>query len=133
MHLRLGYDLFRLSAVQAHVGGSLNSVTIDKFVGQALQMYVYAAEARLQLQLRRVGLYIEGGGGVVQVSSNILDAAQITRGSHFTAAVLGGLGVDLHTLNRHFSVGLAGDYLYLAQWGGGSHAVTASTYIRYTR
>jgi hypothetical protein len=134
VHVRGGYDLFRWLAVQGHVAGTANSTSAlpGALSGQTLQLFTYTAEARLQLQIRRVGLYLEGGGGVAQISSNILDSVKITTGPRFSAAVVGGLGVDLHTLNRHFSVGLAGDFVWFAQWND-AYGITASTYLRYTR
>jgi hypothetical protein len=120
--------------VQGHVAGTANSTSAlpGALSGQTLQLFTYTAEARLQLQIRRVGLYLEGGGGVAQISSNILDSVKITTGPRFSAAVVGGLGVDLHTFNRHFSVGLAGDFVWFAQWND-AYGITASTYLRYTR
>ena len=51
---------------------------------------------------------------------------------NFTFAVIGGGGLDYHTLNRHFSVGLGADYVWLSTFTGG-HALSFDVYLRYTR
>lgn len=131
--VRLGYDLFRWLDVQAHVmGASSNATTPPPELGQSFQTYLYAAEVRLKLQLRRFQLFAEGGAALAQLSTNVLDEAGVTHGSDFTFAVVGGGGLDYHTLNRHFSVGLGGDYVWLASFTGG-HALSVDVYLRYTR
>lgn len=131
--VRLGYDLFRWLDVQAHVlAASSDATTPPPTFGQSFQTYVYAGEVRLKLQLRRFQLFAEGGAGLGQVSSNVLDEVGVTHGSHFTLAVAAGGGLDYHTLNRHFSVGLGADYLWMQAFTGG-HAISADVYLRYTR
>jgi hypothetical protein len=131
--LRIGYDLFRWLAAYAHVSG----VTVDADVPapydhQSFQVFVYTAEVRAQLQLRRIGLYAAAGGGVAQLSNNLLDVAGVAQHHRLSGTVAGGLGFDFHTLNRHYSVGLAADYLWLPQWSE-SHAISVAAYLRYTR
>jgi hypothetical protein len=131
--VRLGYDIFRWLAVQVHVLGGSNDATLPPpTINQAFQTYVYAAEARFKVQIHRFALFAEGGAAFAQVSSNVLDEVGVTHGSHFTAAALGGGGLDYHTLNRHFSVGLGADYLWLQSFTGG-HALSLAAYLRYTR
>jgi len=130
---RLGYDLFRWLAVQGHVmGASSNASTPPPTFGQSFQTYLYAGELRLSAQIRRFALFAEGGAALAQVSSNVLETVGITHGSNFTFAVVGGAGLDYHTLNRHFSVGVGADYLWLATFTGG-HALSIDAYLRYTR
>jgi hypothetical protein len=131
--VRLGYDLFRWLAVQAHVLGGSNDATLPPpTVNQAFQTYVYAGEVRFKVQIRRWALFAEGGVAAAQVSTNVLDEVGVTHGSHITFAALGGGGLDYHTLNRHFSVGLGADYLWLQNFTGG-HALSLDVYLRYTR
>ena len=137
--VRLGYDLTRWLGVQAHVGGAISSAdTAPPQVGQAFELFLYSGELRAHLQLRRVGLYAEAGAGAAQVSSNVLDEPKPPDTSgvtiqrrHFSAMGVGGLGIDLHTLNRHFSVGLAGDFIYFASFES-SYAVTVAAFLKYT-
>ncbi len=131
--VRLGYDLFRWLDVQAHVmGASSDASTPPPTVGQSFQTYVYAGEVRLKLQLRRFQLFAEGGAALAQLSSNVLDQVGVTHGSNVSFSVVAGGGLDYHTLNRHFSVGLGVDYVWLQALTGG-HALSADVYLRYTR
>jgi outer membrane protein with beta-barrel domain len=131
--VRLGYDLFRWLDVQAHVmGASSNASLPPPTVGQSFQTYLYAGEVRLKLQIHRFQLFAEGGAALAQVSTNVLEQVGVTHGSNFTFAVVGGGGLDYHTLNRHFSVGLGADYVWLSTFTGG-HALSFDVYLRYTR
>jgi hypothetical protein len=131
--VRLGYDLFRWLDVQVHVlGASSDASTPPPQFGQSFQTYLYEGEVRLKVQIHRFQLFGEGGAGLAQVSTNVLEQVGVTHGSNFTFAVVGGGGLDYHTLNRHFSVGLGADYVWLSTFTGG-HALTAQVYLRYTR
>jgi hypothetical protein len=125
--VRFGYDLFRWLAIEARVAGSSSDAKLPPpVVGQSVQTYL------LKLQIRRVGLFAEGGAGVAEVSSNILDLVGITEGHRISLAVTAGAGVDYHTLNRHFSVGLGADYVWMESFAQSS-AITTDVYLRYTR
>jgi hypothetical protein len=130
--VRLGYDLFRFLALETHFFGAASSATLPApTIDQSFQTYLYSAEVRLSAQIRRVALFAEGGAGLVQISSNVLDAVGITEGKKFSLGVVAGGGIDYHTLNRHFSFGLDGDYLWLANFSK-TNALSVSGYLRYT-
>ncbi|HEX8953649.1 MAG TPA: adventurous gliding motility protein CglE [Polyangia bacterium] len=130
--VRLGYDLFRWLDIQAHVlGASSDASTPAPQVGQSFQTYLYAGEVRLKVQIHRFQLFAEGGAALAQVSTNVL-AQVLTHNSNFAFSVVAGGGLDYHTLNRHFSVGLGGDYVWMSTFTGG-HALSADVYLRYTR
>ena len=123
----------RWLSFQAHVLGSSGEVTVPgPTSGQAYQTFLYGGEAHAQLQVRRVGLYAEAGAAAAHIPSNVLDDAGITGGHKISLAVVAGGGIDFHTLNRHFSVGMGADYLWLASFGRSS-AVTAQAFLKYTR
>jgi hypothetical protein len=131
--LRLGYDIFRWLDVQAHVmGSSHDATTPPPTSGQSVQMLLYAGEVRLKLAIRRFQLFAEGGAGGMQVTSNVLDQVRVTDGNTFSLAVVAGLGLDYHTLNRHFSVGLGADYVWLQAFNNTS-SLSVDAYLRYTR
>jgi hypothetical protein len=131
--VRLGYDLFRWLDVQAHVMGASSDAKLPPpTVGQSFQTYLYAGEVRLKLQIHRVQLFAEGGAALAELSTNVLQQVGITRGSEFSFAVVAGGGVDYHTLNRHFSVGVGGDYVWMSQFTG-AHSLSLDVYLRYTR
>jgi hypothetical protein len=130
--VRLGWDLFRWLDVQAHVAGSSHDAnTPPPTFGQSFQVLMYTGEVRLKLQIRRFQLFAEGGAGLGQITSNVLDQVGVTDGNHYSLVVIAGGGLDYHTLNRHFSVGLGADYLFLADWHQQS-SLTAQAYLRYT-
>jgi hypothetical protein len=131
--VRVGYDLLRWLALQLHAAGASSDANLPPpTVGQSFQLYTYAAEARLSLQLRRFALFAEGGGAVAQVSTNVLDQVGVTNGKRFSFAVVAGGGLDYHTLNRHFSVGLGADFLWLANFTN-AQGLALDAYLRYTR
>jgi hypothetical protein len=131
--VRLGYDILRFLSVQAHIMGSSAQTRLPGPVeGQSFQTLIYGAEAHGQVQIRRVGLFAEAGAACAQIPSNVLDAAGITDGHHFSLTVVAGGGIDYHTLNRHFSFGAGADYLWLANFGK-SNAIAAHAFLKYTR
>ena len=131
--VRLGYDLFRWLSLQGVVTASIsNATTPPPTNGQDFELFLYAAVGRLQLQIRRFGLFAEGGAGVAQITSNVLDAPGVTNGRSLSFTVVAGGGLDFHTLNRHFSLGVSADYLLFTQFTGG-HAVDVWAFLKYTR
>jgi hypothetical protein len=128
---RVGYDIFRFFALQAHVVGSTHQTQGDTPVaGQLLQMYQATVEGKLTLRLVQWSFFAEGGLGLARMSSNLLFALGIARyRTGFTAG--GGGGVDYHFLSRHFSVGLRGGY-YLLRDVSNSRDGMVTTYLRYT-
>jgi len=130
--VKLGYDLFRWLAVQGHLAGASTDANLPPpTVGQTFQSYFFLGEARLSLAIRRFAIFGEGGGGAALLSTNVLDEVGVTHGSRSTFAIVGGGGMDYHTLNRHFSVGVVIDYLWLAQFTN-AHALSCNGYLRYT-
>lgn len=131
--VRIGYDILRVLALQLHgVGASLDATTPPPTSGQAFQTYLYTAELRVSLPLGRISIFFEGGGGLAQVSSNVLDGVGVTRGNTFSPAAIGGAGLDYHTLNRHFSFGLGSDFFWLQAFSN-APGLLVDAYLRYTR
>jgi hypothetical protein len=129
---KIGYDLFRWLALQGHLAGASTDANLPPpTIGQTFQSYFFLGEARFSVPIRRFKLFGEGGGGVALVSTNVLDQVGVTHG-RATVAVVGGGGMDYHTLNRHFSLGLVVDYMWLGNFTN-SHALTFNGYLRYTQ
>jgi hypothetical protein len=128
---RLGYDLSSWLAVQAHVLGSTHSITGDSpLAGQLLQTYQAIAEGKLTWRFGQTSIFGEGGAGLERLSTNVLYTLMIERYRiGFTAG--GGGGFDYHSLSRHFSVGVRGDFFWLREISG-SRDLMATTYLRYT-
>jgi hypothetical protein len=131
---RLGYDLLRWVALQAHVLGSTHEGSFDgaPLDGQLLQVYQISAELKVTYTFRQLSLFGAGGMGAARLSSNLLAAAGLApAGKRTFYAVGGGAGLDYHTLNRHFSVGLYAGYMDLLDLHAAGALVT-TTYLRYT-
>ncbi len=128
--MRAGYDILRYLAIEIRVSGQSSSATTPPPVtGQTFQLFLYGGDVRVTLPIRQVSLSLEGGAALGQLSSNVLAPIGITRKLGLVA--LGGVVIDYHTLNRHFSFGLAADYLYLHQFGQ-AHGLQTVAYLRYT-
>jgi len=128
---RVGYDIFSFLAVQAHLLGSTHE-TRDGTVlsGQLFQTYQGTIEAKGTLRWSQWAIFVEGGLGAARMSSNLLYALNLARYRvGFTAG--GGAGIDYHSLSRHFSVGVRGDFYWLRDVTGSSDLM-ATSYLRYT-
>ncbi|HEX3698536.1 MAG TPA: adventurous gliding motility protein CglE [Polyangia bacterium] len=129
---RVGYDLTRWLAVQAHAIGSTHETRFDGMpqAGQIIQLYQGTAELKVTVRIVQTSIFVEGGGGVARLSTNILETVGGSdQRNGLTAG--GGAGVDYHSLSRHFSLGLRAGYFWLRDIKG-SEQVTATTYLRYT-
>ena len=134
---RVGYDLARFFAVQLHVIGSTHQTSLPGMPqdDQLLQLYQGTVEAKLTVRFGQLSVFAEGGLGAARLSSNLLATVRYQDGyltrwrTGFTAG--GGLGLDYHSLSRHFSVGLRAGTFWLRDISG-SRDVIATTYLRYT-
>jgi hypothetical protein len=130
---RGGYDLFKWLGVGARATASVNATDFPPPPGpNSFQSFYYGAEARFAYRRERLSLMAQGGYGLMQLSSNILETAgAVPVGSRFSGAFSAGLGVDWHTRNRHFSFGLAVDAV-VPQSFGGSAQLAFTPYLMYT-
>jgi hypothetical protein len=128
---RLGYDVLRFFAVQAHLLGSTHETRGDSLVaGQLLQTYQAMVEGKLTLRFTQTSLFAEGGVGAARMSTNLLYALGLaTYRTGFTAG--GGGGVDYHSLSRHFSIGARAGFFWLRDVSA-SQDLIATAYLRYT-
>lgn len=129
--IRTGYDVLRFLAIEARVGGASSTASTPPPVsGQTVQMFFYGGDVRFSLPIRQWSLAAEGGAALAQLSSNVLATVGITK--KLSVAAIAGINIDYHTLNRHFSVGVAADYLYLHSFAQ-AHSLQTTFYMRYTR
>ncbi|HZL19341.1 MAG TPA: hypothetical protein VFG23_16520 [Polyangia bacterium] len=128
---RVGYDLWSWLAVQAHFLGSTHSITGDSpQAGQLLQTYQAIAEGKLTWRFGQTSIFGEGGAGLERLSTNVLYTLMIER-YRIGLTAGGGGGFDYHSLSRHFSVGVRGDFFWLREISD-SRDLMATTYLRYT-
>ncbi len=133
MAFRVGYDLFSWFSVGVHAGTSSHEATVPAPPeGEWFQLYRAHADGRLGFRAGRVGLFAEGGVGAAYISSNILGKVMVTDpGEHFSIAFQAGGGVEYQLLNRHYTVGIAGDWFLLPQFAA-LNGVEARAFLRYT-
>lgn len=130
---RLGYDVFRLLALQLHVAGSTHRTDFGAAPqsGQLLQVYQTTAELKLTVPIRQVSVYAFGGAGFAFLSTNILGTTGLTAADKTSGVMYGGgLGLDYHLLSRHFSFGLEASFAKMqaiATTGG----ILSTAYVRY--
>jgi Outer membrane protein beta-barrel domain len=137
---RLGYDITRWLAVQAHLLGSTHGLRGEVLTdangrplplgGQILQTYQGTVEAKLTYRFVQWSMFAEGGLGAARMSTNLFYALGL---AHLRTGLTagGGLGVDYHSLSRHFSVGARAGFFLLRDVTG-SQDLIATTYLRYT-
>jgi hypothetical protein len=129
---RLGYDFTRWLAVQAHVLGSTHQIAGDSvLVGQLLQTYQATLEGKLTYRFSQTSIFAEGGIGVERLSTNALYVLGVEPRYRVGLLFGGGGGIDYHSLSRHFSIGVRGDFEVLHELRS-SQELMASTYLRYT-
>jgi hypothetical protein len=134
---RVGYDLTRFFAVQAHGIGSTHQTSFPGMPqnDQLLQLYQATVEGKLTYRFGQLSIFAEGGIGLARLSSNLLATVPYGDGyltrwrTGLTAG--GGAGIDYHSLSRHFSFGLRGSYFWLRDISG-SRDLIATLYLRYT-
>jgi hypothetical protein len=130
---RLGYDIFRWLALQAHFLGSTHQLSGEAgpLTGQLLQTYQAVLEGKLTLRFGQTSLFGEGGIGAARLSTNALYALMVEPKYRVGFVAGGGAGVDYHSLSRHFSIGIRGDFLVMSNLSS-SQELMATTYLRYT-
>jgi hypothetical protein len=133
MSIRIGYDLFRWLSVGVHASTSSHEATVPAPPeGEWFQLYRAHADGRLGARWGAVGLFVEGGAGVAYISSNVLGKVMVTDpGEDLALAFQAGGGLEYQLLNRHYAVGVAGDWFLIPQFAalGG---VEARVFLRYT-
>jgi hypothetical protein len=129
---RVGYDLTRWLALQLHAIGSTHETKFAGMpqAGQIIQLYQSTAELKATIRIVQTSIFLEGGGGLARLSTNILETVGGS-GQRNGLTAGGGAGVDYHSLSRHFSVGLRAGYFWLRDIKS-SAQITATAYLRYT-
>jgi hypothetical protein len=132
--IRAGYDLFSWLSVGGVADGSTHEANVPPPPDREFfQLYHVGADGRLTARVGRFALFGEGSLGAVLISTNVLDKVMVTApDTHATVAFTVGGGVDYHTQNRHYSIGIAGDWTVYPSFSS-AQSVTVRIYLRYTR
>jgi opacity protein-like surface antigen len=130
---RVGYDVFRFFAVQLHGLGSthLTKAGDRPEADQLIQTYQGTVEGKLTLRFGQLSIFGEGGVGVTRLSTNLLYTLGVEQQYRTGLTAGGGGGIDYHSLSRHFSIGLRGEYYWLRDLRA-SKDLIVTTYLRYT-
>jgi hypothetical protein len=130
---RVGYDIFRFFSVQVHGLGSthLTKAGAHPQGDQLIQTYQGTVEGKLTARFGQLSLFGEGGLGLARLSTNLLYELGVEQKYRTGLTAGGGGGVDYHSLSRHFSIGLRGEYYWLRDLSS-SKDVIVTTYLRYT-
>jgi hypothetical protein len=133
LHLRTGYEPFSWLGLGVRLGLSMHEATVPPPPDQEyFELWDGAATARLQLRAWRIGVYAEGGLGAGYINTNVLDKVGLTDpDSYVSFLVTAGGGIDYHTQNRHFGLGLGADWTTYPTFGAAS-SLTVRAYLRYT-
>jgi hypothetical protein len=132
--LRSGYDLFSWLSLGGKLAGGIHEGDVPPPPDQEyFQIIEGAAEARVSLRIRRVALFAEGSLGFGYITTNLLDSVGVTSPDAYLSLAFGaGGGIDYHTQNRHFSLGLVGDYAVFPTFDS-AQGVSVRLYLRYTK
>jgi hypothetical protein len=131
--IRAGRDIFRWFSLGLQLASSTHEATVPPPPEQEyFQLYHLGVDARLTVRFGRLAMFAEGGAGLAFISTNVLDRVAITDSEVFSPSFTAGGGLAWHTVNRHFSFGLAGDYTLLPDFDA-TQAVQVRLYLRYTK
>lgn len=131
--IRAGYDLFSWLSVGGYLGASMHEATVppppeDEYY----QLYHAGADLRLGYLFGRIGVFVDGRVGGSMISSNILEKVAILEpGQRFSLSFAAGAGVEYQLENRHYAVGLGGQWMSMPGFDG-TQGVTTRLYLRYT-
>lgn len=131
--LHAGSDLFSWLSLGGRLELSSHEATVPPPPeGEYFQIYSAGGEARLSLRVLRMSVYAEGALGLAAVSTNILEKVDILEaGERFSPMLSAGGGLEYQLQNRHYALGLAGQWSLLSAferlqtWDG-------RLYLRYT-
>ena len=129
--LAAGYDLTRWLALEARGLGSSHTTNFPGGPqdGELLQLYHLLGAVKVSIRHQHLVVSGDGTAGIVRTSTNLLTSVGFNEKR--TASAFGaGLGVDYHTLSRHFSFGVHAGFQRvpgLAQ----SSLLTTTACVRY--
>ena len=131
--LRVGYDLFSWFSVGVAADASTHEATVPAPpTGEYVQLYRARADARLTARVQMIALYAEGGAGAAMLSSNVLEKVGVQDpGQRFALAFAAGGGLEYQLQNRHYAVGLGGEY-FLAPGFDALAGIEVRLFLRYT-
>ncbi len=131
--VRLGYEPSRWLALGGRAAASTHRATVPAPPeGEYVQLYHVGGDARVQVPVGALALFVEGFAGISVISSNVLAKVGIVDpGERWTVSMAAGAGLEYQLDNRHYAFGLAGDWQTLPQFDA-LQALSSRVYLRYT-
>jgi hypothetical protein len=129
--LTAGYDLTQWLALEARGLGSSHTTNFPGAPQDGELMQLYHLQGALKVSIRHQHLIVSGDGtaGVVRTSTNLLTSVGLNE-KRTAPAFGGGVGVDYHTLSRHFSFGVHGGFQRIPGMAQ-SNLLTTTACVRY--
>jgi hypothetical protein len=129
--LAAGYDLTRWLALEARGIGSSHTTNFPGGPQDGELMQLYHLLGAVKVSIRHQHLVVSGDGtaGVVRTSTNLLTSVGFNE-KRTAPAFGGGLGVDYHTLSRHFSFGVHAGFQHIPGLAR-SNVLTTTACVRY--
>ncbi len=131
--LRTGYDFFPWLSLGLLLDASSHEATVPPPPeGEYFQLYSAAVDMRLQYRYGRVAFFIDGGIGATRISSNVLAKVGVLGPTEdVTLRFGGGAGVEYQLANRHYALGIAGQWTILPDFDSLAY-VGGRAFLRYT-
>ncbi|MEM9491728.1 MAG: outer membrane beta-barrel protein [Myxococcota bacterium] len=133
VEVRTGYELTSWFGVGLFGSASTHEATVPPPPeGEYYQLYSVGAEARLGFLIGPIGLFADGGIGVGIMSSNVLSRVDVVDPDEsLSLALRAGAGLEYQLRNRHYAIGLAGQWMSLPGFAD-TQGVATRLYLRYT-
>jgi hypothetical protein len=127
-----GYDLTHWLAVEGRGFGSTHTTEFPASPqdGELLQLYHLLGAVKLSIRYRHLIVSGDGTVGIVRTSTNLLASVGLND-RRTSLAFGGGMGIDYHTLSRHYSFGLHAGFQRISGLAQSS-ALTTTADVRYT-
>jgi len=129
--LTAGYDLTHWLAFEARGIGSSHTTNFPGGPqdGELMQLYHLLGAVKVSIHHQHLVISIDGTGGVVRTSTNLLTSVGLNE-KRTAPAFGGGVGADYHTLSRHFSFGVHVGFQRI-QGLAQSNVLTTTACVRY--
>jgi hypothetical protein len=131
--VRAGLDIFSWFSLGAVVAMQTHEANVPPPPeGEYFQLYQGGADGRIAIPIRRASVFADGSAGLALISTNILAKVDILDpGERYTPFFSAGGGLEYQLANRHYAVGLAGQWVLLPAFSA-SQTIGGRLYLRYT-
>ena len=131
--VHLGYDLFSWLSIGGQLSASTHEATVPPPPeGELYQLYGGGGEARISVPIGPMAIFADGAIGLSLISTDVLVKVMVLDpGEELTPFFSAGGGLEYQLQNRHYALGVAGDWTLLPKFDA-TQAVSGRAYLRYT-